>query len=206
MFRNSYAVQCSAWQLLCRANRRRRFRRASGDVIDSKQKLLTVPDYGSTYACHRIQAVNCAHQEESRLKNGTTLKVSSKAADAQSRTLHSIINNNNNNTTTNNGSWSFVERLVDCEKLTTVHPTVQRLVRLRSASNNSGTTAQGNKALFGIIAQNNYMPTQHKEDQVFYTRSHSPSHVTITSPPPPIAGYGSGCEWSGSNEGSSQHT
>ncbi|XP_003381700.1 hypothetical protein Tsp_07388 [Trichinella spiralis] len=47
---------------------------------------------------------------------------------AQSRIPHSIINNNNN-TTTNNGSWPFVGRLVDCEKLTTVHPTVQRLVR-----------------------------------------------------------------------------
>ncbi|KRY32811.1 hypothetical protein T01_6479 [Trichinella spiralis] len=148
MFRNSYAVQCSAWQLLCRANRRRRFRRASGDVIDSKQKPLTVPDYGSTYACHRIQAVNCAHQEEARLKNGTTLKVSSKAADAQSRIPHSIINNNNN-TTTNNGSWPFVGRLVDCEKLTTVHPTVQRLVS-RKGNNNIFTTANGTTPACGM--------------------------------------------------------
>ncbi|KRZ13886.1 hypothetical protein T11_931 [Trichinella zimbabwensis] len=44
---------------------------------------------------------------------------------AQSRLC--IINNN-----TNSGSWPFVERLVDCEKLTTVRWTVQRLVRSKS--------------------------------------------------------------------------
>ncbi|KRZ44426.1 hypothetical protein T4C_7309 [Trichinella pseudospiralis] len=45
-----------------------------------------------------------------------------------------MINNN-----TNSGSWPFVGRLVDCEKLTTVRSTVQRLARSKPQRYNEQT-------------------------------------------------------------------